>query len=127
GMANTRLNYVEIPALIKYSVGNDKASAYVTAGPSVSYLMSGHIQTKARMLIDINIARIDLDVEDDLYNRLDYGGVVGIGGGVKAGQGKLFMDVRYQHSINDVLNEPIIDTKIRNYGFSAGIGYAYQF
>jgi opacity protein-like surface antigen len=125
--AETRFNYFEVPLLAKYKIGNEQFAAYVVAGPSASYASSAYIQPKATVLIDFNLPRIDLDLSDDMYSQWDFSGVVGAGVEYNTGGGKVFGDLRYSHSFSNVLNDPVIDIKLKNKGFSLGIGYAMSF
>lgn len=127
GKNKTRLNYLEVPLLIKYSYGNDLAKVYGIVGPSVGYALNGYARQVATLLIDINIAKQDLPLEKDAFQRFELGGIVGIGGEVKAGQGKIFGDVRYDFGINSIIHNTLIDFKARNKGPVISVGYAYNF
>ena len=123
GKAETRLNYVEIPLLLQYRFGNEKAGFYVNGGPSVSYLASGRIQPFARVIVDVRLPSIDLDLSSDTYNRFEFSGMAGAGGDVSFGPGKAFPDIRYSYGFTNTLNDPIIDTRIRNMGWTMAVGY----
>lgn len=125
--AETKYKYFEVPLLAKYKIGNEKAAAYIIAGPSASIASSAYIQPKATVIVDINLPRIDLDLGSDTYSRWDFAGIVGIGGEYNTGNGKVFGDVRYSHSFSNMLNDPVVDVKLKNKGFSLGIGYAMNF
>lgn len=123
----TRFNYFEIPLLAKFRVGNEKVSAYFFGGPSVSYASSAYIQPIATLFLDFNLPRIDLDLSNDMYSQWDIAGTVGAGVEYNTGNGKVFGDVRYSQSFSNVLNDPVINIKLKNKGFSLGIGYAMNF
>ena len=67
----TRLQYIETPLLLKYSIGNEKAKFYAIAGPSVAYAADGFVRPVVRALIDFNLPRQDLNLSNDIYRRWD--------------------------------------------------------
>ena len=116
--AETRFNYFDFPLLAKYKVGNERVSVYLLGGPSASYASSAYIQPKATIILEFNLPRIDLDLSDDMYSQWDFAGVVGTGVEYNIGRGKVFGDVRYTHSFSNVLNNPTVNIKLKNKGFS---------
>lgn len=125
--AKTRVNYMEVPLLVKYSVGNEVAKAYVIAGPSIAYAASAELRPVATLLIDFNLPAININLNNDIYQRWEIGGTMGVGGEIKAGQGKIFADARYNLGFTNMLNNPIVDLKIKNQGMNISAGYAYTF
>ena len=125
--AKTRINYVEMPLLMKYTYGNDQASVYAIAGPNIAYATSASLRPVASIIIDFNLPRVDINLGNDIYNRMELSGVLGAGGEVKAGHGKIFSDVRYNLGFTNMLNNPIVDLRIKNQGFNITAGYAYTF
>lgn len=123
----TRLQYVEAPLLFKYSVGTEKAKFYAIAGPSFAYAADGFVRPVVRALIDFNLPKQDLDLSDDIYRRWDIAATGGLGGECKAGNGKIFADLRYTYGFANVLNNPIIDVRVKNQGTSFAVGYAFNF
>ncbi|MFZ1703785.1 MAG: porin family protein [Saprospiraceae bacterium] len=123
----TRLQYIEAPLLMKFSQGNDLAKFYVIAGPNVSYAVDGWVRPVVRAVIDFTLPRNDLHLSNDIYRRWEISATGGIGGEVKAGGGKIFADVRYTQGFSNILDNPIVDIKIRNQGFGLNVGYAYNF
>jgi hypothetical protein len=45
-----RLNYLEVPLLVKINFGGEKVKLYVNAGPSIGYLMSGRVNGRGSVL-----------------------------------------------------------------------------
>lgn len=123
----TRLNYMEVPLLFKYTSGNQIAKWYVVAGPSISYATEGNVRPVVRAIIDFTLPAQELNLDNDLYRRWDAALTGGIGGEIKAGPGKIFSDVRYSYGLANVLNNPIVDVKVKNQGFTLSAGYAFQF
>ena len=125
--ARTRINYVEIPLLLKYNIGTENAKAYIIAGPNVAYAVNAHLRPIATLLIDFNLPRINIDLSNEIYQRWELSGTLGAGGEVKAGKGKIFGDARYNIAFTNMLNNPIVDLRIKNQGINVSAGYAYMF
>jgi len=125
--ANTRINYVETPLLIKYSIGNENAKFYAIAGPTISYAANAHLRPIASLIIDINLPRVNIDLSNDLYNRIEVSATLGASGEIKAGHGKLFADVRYNYGLTNMLSNPLINLTLQNTGVALTAGYAYTF
>ena len=125
--AQTNLNFIEAEPLFKYAVGNENVKFYALAGPSIGYAINGKVTTRARALFDFNVTSTDLNLDNDMYNRIDIAGNVGVGTAIKAGTGEIFADVRYQHSFSSGLKDQILNIDFRNSGVSANVGYAYHF
>lgn len=123
----TRLNYMEVPLLFKYAQGNDLAKWYVVAGPAISYATEGYVRPVVRAVIDFTLPAQQLNLDNDIYRRWDASVTGGLGGEVKAGPGKIFADIRYTHGLANVFNNPIVDVKVKNQGFTLSAGYAYTF
>lgn len=125
--ADTRLNYLEMPLLLQYRYGNEKAGVYGIAGPSIGYAMSANIQPFATLLVTVRLPEVDINLNSDTYNRFELGGIAGLGGDLAAGNGKIFADIRYQYGFTNFLDDPIINTQFRNRGVNITAGYALKF
>ncbi len=125
--ARVRLNTMEAPLLVKYSIGNDVAKVYAILGPTVSYSTDAIARPIVRAIIDFNIPGQEFNLSNDIFRRWELSGTVGIGGEIKAGNGKIFGDVRYNHAISTMLNNPIVDLDLRNKSFGVHVGYGYTF
>ncbi len=122
----TKIDYIEIPALFRFTTNKGIGEFYFEAGPTLGYALDGEVRTKARAIVDINVATIDLDLKNDIYRRLELSGQVGVGAAVRAGAGKIFANVRYQHGFSDMIDNPTIDIKMKNNGVNFGVGYAFN-
>ncbi len=125
--ARTRINYLEMPLLLKYNIGNENVKAYVIAGPNVAYAANAHLRPIATLLIDFNLPRVNIDLSNDIYRRWELSGTLGAGGEIKAGNGKVFADARYNLGFTNMLNNPVVDLRIKNQGVNISAGYAYTF
>ncbi len=125
--AKTRYHYVDVPLLFKYSKGNELVKAYLLAGPTIGYAVDGYVRPVANLILQINLPKINLPLDSDIYQRFELALTLGAGGEVKAGHGKIFADVRYNAGITDMLQNTLIDVTSRNKGFAITGGYAYVF
>lgn len=125
--AKTRFNYVDMPLLVKYSTGTDLAKVYLIAGPTVGYTLNAHVRPVTNFLININLPRVNIPLENDIYQKWEIAATLGLGGEIKVGQGKIFGDARYNLGITNMLQDPVIDFRAKNQGLAITAGYAYQF
>lgn len=125
--AESHLKYVESMALIRYKMGSEKLKFFVEAGPGMGYATSAHIQPKATLFLEFNLPRIDIDLSGDTYNRLDVSANLGTGIEYDTGQGIFGANIRYSHGLANVLNDPLINTRITNQAINLGVSYGYRF
>ena len=125
--AITRFHYIEMPLSLKYKFGNGAVQPYVKAGATMGYAVAGTVTTRVNSIIDIKVAEIDVDPQGDLYNAFELGGVAGAGLEIPTANGKFFMEASYSHGFTDILDEPVIDLRVRNTAVGVGIGYALRF
>lgn len=125
--AHTELKYVEIPLLGKYKFGQENMGGYVLAGPYAAYARQATLRTRANVIIDFNLTKTDIDLSNDNYNQWEAGAMGGVGFWAKAGNGQFFVDARYQHSLSDFFNDPIVDITMQNNGFGVNAGYLFAF
>ena len=125
---DTRLEYIEVPLMLKYSIGDGNITPYIKAGATAGYAVSGKYQPKVDAIITWKLPAINVNLENDMYNRFDIAGIVGAGLNVPINEtGALQFDVNYRHSLNDMFHDKITDIRIKSYGFSGGIGYTMRF
>jgi len=125
--ATTAINYLEVPLLAKVKLGAGNAKVYGIAGPSIGYATSASIQSQATLLISFNLPEVDLDLSDNMYNRTDISGILGAGAEYSTLTGKLFTDIRYQHSFSNIIDSPIENISVSNRGFQWTVGYSHLF
>jgi hypothetical protein len=125
--ATANINYIETPLLLKAKIGTQKTSFYGIVGPSIGYATSAKIQSKVTFLIDFNLPEVKLNLNNDIYNRTEFTGVIGAGVEHNIQTGKLFTDVRYSRSFTNIINDPILDISVKNSDIQLSVGYAYQF
>ena len=125
--AVTNMKYVETIALMRYKIGAGPIRAFVEAGPGIGYATSAYIQPKATLLLEFNLPQIDINLSGDTYNRTDLTANIGTGVEYDSGQGILGANLRYSYGLANVLNDPIINTRITHRSFNIGVSYGYRF
>ena len=121
------MDYIEAPLLLKYKYGEKEVKGYFVVGPKVGYAAAATVKEVASFLIDVTVGKQELDLTKDLYNRFEIGGVVGAGVEIPISQTKLHLDVRYDHGFSKLLDDPIIDISLKNYGIGVNAGVSYAF
>ena len=124
----TRLSYIEVPVMLKYAFGEGGVQPYIKAGASTAYAIDGKIQPKVNALITWKLPAININLQNDMYNRLDLSGVVGAGVDLPVGEtGAIKLEANYRHSLNDMFLDKITDIRIKSHGLSASLGYTMRF
>ncbi len=113
-----KVNYVNVPLLLKVNFGMENVPIYVNAGPAFGYALSGSGTDgdNAFSLDDVN--RLDIG--------LQFGGGVGFG----VGPGSLLLDARYGFGLTNLYNlegAPDSENKSKNNVFQFTLGYAIPF
>ena len=122
--AITTLKYLELPLQLRYHThGDGPLGFFVFAGPALSYALDGEVRTRANLIFDINLTKTKLNLDNDIYNRLEWSGLAGIGGTMQLKNGALTVQAGYQHGFSRVVDNTLIDLRLRNYGFGMNIGY----
>ncbi|RDV16221.1 PorT family protein [Pontibacter diazotrophicus] len=109
-------NYLEIPVLAKVSIGEGPFRGFATAGPTLSYLMSGKI------VADGDNYEIDFHGQ---VNRFELGASVGIGVSYDMGPGALNFDVRYGHGFTNI-DKNRGGGSVKNRGFGISLAYLFR-
>ncbi len=123
----TTFRYVELPLNIKYSTGTGPITAYIYAGPTAGYAVNAVVRTRTNFLVDININKTKLDLSQNIYNRFELGANAGLGAEFKLGHGALVAQTNYAHGFNRVIDNTVIDLRVKNYGFGMNLGYKIMF
>jgi hypothetical protein len=125
---NTRLDYLEVPLAIQYNIKSGGVSPYLKAGVSAGYALSGKIQPKVDAIISWNLPAVQINLNNDIYNRFDVSALASAGISIPTNDiGSLQLEVSYRHSLNDMFLDNITDIRIKSNGISAGLGYTMRF
>ncbi len=124
----TRLKYLEVPVMLKYTFDQVGVTPYIKAGASAGYAIDGKIQPKVDALISFKLPAVNINLSGDMYNRLDVSGIVAGGMNLPVSEtGSIQFEVTYRHSLNDMFMDKITDIRIKSHGLSAGLGYTMRF
>ncbi len=121
--AVSRFHYLEMPLLAKAKFGNEFANFYLLAGPTVGYAMSGDLKTRAKLLVEVDLYKTNIDLNRVGYQRWELGGMAGAGISLNTkGGGQFFVDARYSHGFTQPYDIPLVHEKVQhnNIGVNAG-------
>lgn len=118
GTVTTRwiFNELDLHVLAKYKFDLGKVRSYVNAGPTIGKVLNGFKKPS-------NASKIDLDFTKDKIRPWDYGLAAGLGLGLDAGPGVLFVDGRYMLSLVDIFEASANKGKFRKVGFDYTLGF----
>lgn len=120
------INYIEIPALVKFSSGTGNTRLYGFAGGYVAFALKGKLKSTATVTYDDGqtetiFATEDLDFKEMGFNRTD----IGVQAGVGVQFQKVFLEARYSHGVADLDNSDGTDAVIHNRGLVFSLGYFF--
>ena len=122
--AISKFNYLEMPLLAKARFGNEKANFYMLAGPTFGYAMSGKLDTRAKLLIEVDLFETAIDLDAVGYERWEVGGMAGAGVSVNTGNGsQLFLDVRYSHGFSQPYDIPVVRERVQHNSIGVNLGF----
>lgn len=122
--AISKFNYLEMPLLAKAKFGNELANFYVVAGPTFGYALNGRLETRAKVLVEVDLFDTPIDLDAVNYQRWEVGGTAGFGVSVNTGNGgQLFLDARYTHGFSQPYDIPIVREKVQHKNIGLNIGF----
>lgn len=126
--AKTTFDYVDAPLLLQYNLPTrSNLQAYVIAGPSIGYAVSGKLRTSARALIDVTITSTDVDLEAINYQRLHVAAVGGAGVRGRLGESAtVFLEGRYEYGLTQPYNVPLVKDGVGFQGWNVGAGVSFS-
>ena len=126
--AISKFNYIEMPLLAKAKFGNEKTNFYLLAGPTFGYAMSGKLDTRARLLVEIDVFETPINLDAVGYERWEFGGMGGVGVSIGTGNGsQLFFDVRYSHGFTQPYDIPIVRERVQHNSIGVNVGFTLPF
>ncbi len=122
--AITKFNYLEMPLLAKAKFGNENANFYLVAGPTFGYTLSGKLDTRAKLLVEVDLFETAIDLDAVGYERWEVGGMAGGGVSIGTGNGsQLFLDVRYSHGFTQPYDIPVVRERVQHQSVGVNIGF----
>lgn len=122
--AISKFNYLEMPVLAKAKFGNESANFYLVAGPTFGYALNGKLETRAKLLVEVDLYDTPINLDAVNYERFEVGGMAGAGFSVRMPNGsQLFLDARYSHGFTQPYDIPIVREKVQHKNFGVNIGF----
>jgi hypothetical protein len=115
-----RFAYIEVPVMFKVTLASRGAAfrPYIYAGPFVGAKVSARVETYLdRRQEEANEANLPS------VRGIDAGFAVGVGADLKAGPGRVLVDLRYGKSLVNALTTA---DKVRHRVFSISLGYSFD-
>ncbi len=110
-----KLEYVELPVLLRVGLGGGRIQPYLIGGPTVAYRLSAKTQTGA-----------ESEDVSEFFQRWDFG--IAAGGGLEfpAGSARVFLEGRYNFGLtNTTAGEDAADFSAKNRGPQAVAGVTF--
>lgn len=112
-----KLSYVEVPLLVKFSLGSGGARPYLLAGPTASYLL------RAKGFSDESGETTDIL---DVFKRADVGVSFGAGVRMPAGHAAVFVEGRYTLGLKDIQKDKAeSDPTLKNRSVAIAVGVTF--
>jgi len=125
--ANTNLSYIEAPIMLAYTKALGNINVIGEAGPVIGYGINGKIQPIATLGLDFKLPEVDINFNNNGFNRINAGATAGIGVETYLSEDiSLYAKTRYTHSFTDIINNPIVDLKSKANTLHFGIGVNYK-
>lgn len=126
--AITRLDYLELPLMMKVQTSTGAANLYVKGGPYVAYAVHGDIKARINSFVDFDLGTFPFNVNGALYNPWEFGvkGTAGVEV-TTSPRGAFFAEATYTQGLTDVLDEPVLDIRMKNMGVGLALGYVVRF
>jgi hypothetical protein len=115
-----KLDYVEVPLLLKYRFGGEGIRPYVFAGPYVGF------RTKAEVEVDAGGDGTSTDELEDETKSTDFGAVAGGGLEFPAGSGAFLLEARYARGLTNIASDDVDnDDEVKHAVVSLLVGFRF--
>lgn len=121
-----QFHYLETPLLLNYTFG-DKIQGTIGFGPYVGFALDGEIKTRANFLVDFNLGKYDLNLRNDIFNQTEIGLMGKAEMKIPIQNWAIKFNGQFQHGLNDLSDEPILNIQTRRYAIGLGAGVSYTF
>ena len=119
-----RLNYLEIPLLLKFNIpAGDVLIPNVYVGPALAINLSAKVTNEAdpEELLQLSGLDDEIDMKDDT-KAVDFGLAMGGGLDIKAGPGRVIIDIRYTLGFL-IIDDTETEADMKNGALSFIVGY----
>jgi len=123
-----KMNYIDIPVLLKYTFSNGSFSPYISIGPSLGvslgtkslYNEGGEDEVYVQAYPHSN------NVNTGFFKNTNFSILGSLGISKSGKKGNLFLEAGYQLGITDFFLETGDDNIMRHRGISVSVGYAFK-
>jgi Outer membrane protein beta-barrel domain len=115
---DVRIGTIEIPLLIKTTIGRGRVRGFVNLGGSVAYTVNNTVTTSTALLNSLI---------PDLNRKLIYGLTGGAGVSLGLGPGRIFLEGRYSYSLGDNLKLDFGGGQLHYQIGTGSVGYLVSF
>lgn len=136
-----KLNYLTIPAHLKYHFRGKTIGSYILAGPELNFALSGKYSFNyvdrdgvtvdgVEALMEQNGVSTSGEIDfgtgkNDNYNNFDFGFAIGGGLFYELEVGKITLDARYSMGLSNMYNTNDDDRKQKNRSLIVQVGYSF--
>lgn len=117
--STVKLNYVEIPLLLKMVFPNKSSFQ-----PGIFIGRYWAFNTNAKNILEYGSNRIEEDIKGQTANT-DYGWVAGISAEWQIGKGKLVSDIRYNLGLKSIKQIILVDYSVKIRSIALMVGYSF--
>jgi len=119
-----RMSYLEIPLLLKFSVGRNQIKGFVNTGPYLGCMI--HAAEVYKSSSDKEVVRYGFNEFKD-YKQVDGGINIGAGVVMALGSGEIHVETRYGVSIVDMKKSSGLDDSQSSYNSTISLSVIYLF
>jgi len=125
---DTRVNYLEIPLLAKYSFDVGLVQMYIASGPSINYAINGRVRTIANSILDFNILDRKIDFNNNRFSRTNVSANLEVGvNQMLTDEVSLAAGLKFTGDLSSSVEVPIVDAQIRNQNFGLSMKLMKKF
>ncbi len=125
--AKTRFSYVDVPLQLQLHLPTEGIiKPYVFGGASFGLATGGNIRTTAKAIIEFNLMTTSIDLDAINYERFHVAAVGGLGARAQlAPNFSAFVEGRFEQSLTEPYDVPVIAAKTGFKGLNFGAGVAF--
>ena len=113
--------------MLKLNTTGSKVQFTGAVGPYVGLAIDGEVRTRAKLLLDFSLGKYDLNLRSNYFNQWEIGLMSKVGIKIPLNNSALQFSAYYQHGLNDLTDEPILDVRTRRFAYGLSGTYVYSF
>jgi len=117
GDVNFKIDYVDVPVQLAFSLGTSRFSPYLLVGPSLGFEVGCELDDET------TAGDTEIDCDDaEFFDRksVDLGATGAVGLQIPMGPGSLLVEGRYTHGLSNIADEGNTEVKNRSFGVFGG-------